>query len=143
MHLVRVSRRVVTALVPLALSVAAGMLAWRAHAGTDAVPVPHRISLAPDTTGYRRVIGPPDSYALRSGLVTLKPGASVGRHDTESYEEMLIVLSGHGRMTLDDRTTIELGPDVAAYCPPHTSHDVTCGGDVPLRYVYVVAKTSR
>lgn len=43
------------------------------------------IEVCPSPDGYQRLLaGPPESLALRSGLVTLAPGASVGKHNTEA-----------------------------------------------------------
>ena len=51
------------------------------------------ISLAPGEGPRRRLLaGPPETGALKSGLVTLEPGAAVGEHDTGSNEEVLKAL---------------------------------------------------
>jgi mannose-6-phosphate isomerase-like protein (cupin superfamily) len=76
---------------------------------------------------------------MRSGLVVLNPGESVGRHSTEGYEEVLVVLAGAGEMRFTSHDSLPLEAPCAAYCPPRTEHDVTNTGTAPLRYVYVVA----
>lgn len=101
---------------------------------------PKIISLELEGKDYLRVLGPPESVSLRSGLVLLQPQKSVGRHSTESYEEMIIVLEGKGQMVMADGNRIPFQAGQALYCPPETEHDVFNTGSEPLRYIYVVAK---
>jgi mannose-6-phosphate isomerase-like protein (cupin superfamily) len=78
---------------------------------------------------------------MRAGLVVLAPGRSVGRHSTHKNEEIVIVLEGRGEMRFfSGHPPVPLEPGLAAYGPPNTEHDVMNSGDVPLRYVFVVAK---
>ena len=86
------------------------------------------------------LVGPPETVTMKSGYVVLDPGKSVGKHSTESHEEILIVLEGQGEMLFHDGSKLELKGNTALYCPPHTEHDVKNAGTRPLRYVYVVAK---
>lgn len=90
---------------------------------------------------YLPVLGPPESVSMRSGLVVLAPGKSVGKHSTEHNEELLIVLEGNGQMSFKDGSTMPVSANNALYCPPETEHNVTNTGTGPLRYVYVVAST--
>ena len=96
-----------------------------------------------DSSGkdYFPVLGPPDSVSMRSGLVVLAPGKSVGKHSTEHNEELLIVFEGNGQMSFQDGSTIPVQANHALYCPTETEHNVTNTGTGPLRYLYVVAKT--
>lgn len=104
-------------------------------------PKPKRVELDLSATEYCRLLGgPPESVTMRSGYVILLPEKSVGRHSTESYEEMVIVLEGEGEMLLGDGSVLQLKPHIVAYCPPGTEHDVRSTGNRPLRYVYVVSK---
>ncbi|MBI4725845.1 cupin domain-containing protein [candidate division TA06 bacterium] len=90
---------------------------------------------------YKRLLGgPPQNHCLHSGLVILAPGASVGKHNTGDYEELVIVLEGRGEM-LGAEGSIPIHREQAVYCPPHTEHDVQNTGDVPLKYIYIVTKT--
>ena len=84
--------------------------------------------------------GPPETVTMRSGYVILRPCESVGRHSTGGNEELLVVLAGTGEMRFLAHESLNLVAPCAAYCPPHTEHDVTNTGIEPLRYVYVVAK---
>lgn len=98
------------------------------------------ISLDGEAQYKRLLAGPPQNQCLRSGLVILLPGSSVGKHNTEDYEEMVIVLEGQGEM-LGAEGRIVINPMQAVYCPPNTEHDVINTGNTPLRYVYIVTKT--
>ena len=62
---------------------------------------------------------------MKSGLVVLAPGRSVGKHGTQDHEEMVVVLSGHGQMVLANGNKIDIGPEVAAYSLPGTEQKMT------------------
>ncbi len=83
--------------------------------------------------------GPPETVTMKSGLVTLQPGQSVGQHSTAAHEEMLVILEGNGEMKVKDGATLRLDRDHVLYCPPQTTHDVTNTGAGVLRYIYIVA----
>jgi mannose-6-phosphate isomerase-like protein (cupin superfamily) len=86
--------------------------------------------------------GPPESITMRSGLVVLQPGESVGKHNTGVYEEIVVALEGEGEMLFGDGGTMRLSTNIVAYCPPHTEHDVrNCSGTV-MRYIYIVARSA-
>ena len=123
-------------------SLAPAMMAIRVSAEAPAGrPAPKVIRLEAGDTGYQRILGgPPETVAMRSGLVVLGPGKAVGKHDTESYEEIVVVLEGQGQMRITGGENLVIRAGHAAYCPPHTEHDVVNTGAGPLRYVYVVAK---
>jgi quercetin dioxygenase-like cupin family protein len=76
---------------------------------------------------------------MRSGMVTLKAGEECGRHSTEDYEELLIILEGQGEADLEGHGAFPLAAGRVAYIPPGTFHNVHHRGDGVLRYVYVVA----
>lgn len=59
---------------------------------------------------------------MKSGLVTLPSGQSVGKHSAEAHEEMLVILEGKGEVKFEDGAKL---PDHILYCPPQTTHDVT------------------
>ena len=85
--------------------------------------------------------GPPETVTMKSGLVVLAPGKSVGKHSTGQHEELLVILEGQGEMTFKDGSTLQVKANHALYCPPETEHNVTNTGRRSLRYVYVVAST--
>ncbi len=76
---------------------------------------------------------------MRAGMVTLGPAEECGRHSTEDYEELLIILEGKGEAELEGYGALALEAGRAVYIPPGTFHNVRQRGDGELRYVYVVA----
>ena len=89
---------------------------------------------------YFRILDENRAEKMRSGLVTLKPGEEVGAHDTEDYEELIVVLEGSGEVEADSAERKKLGRGQAAYNPPHTRHNVLNTGAEPMRYIYIVSK---
>ena len=57
---------------------------------------------------------------MKSGLVVLAPGKSVGKHSTGQNEELLIVLQGQGEMCFKDGSKLPVKANSALYCPPET-----------------------
>jgi len=78
-----------------------------------------------------------------SGLVSLKPGRSVGAHSTKGYEEIVIVLEGSGKVEIKGQKPFMVKPGIAVYNPPQTEHNVVNTGKKVLRYIYVVAKVKK
>jgi len=76
---------------------------------------------------------------MRAGMVTLGPGEDCGRHSTEDYEELLIILEGRGAAELEGHGALAPEAGQVVYIPPRTSHNVRNRGEGVLRYVYVVA----
>jgi len=102
------------------------------------------IPIDPDATEYVRLLGgPPETVTMHSGLVVLEPGASVGVHNTENYEEVVVVLDGVGKMKITGGPELNLKASTMAYCPPRTEHNVTNTGSNTLRYIYIVANAER
>ena len=107
-----------------------------------AKPEPKVIKLDTEGKEYVRLLGgPPESVTMRSGAVTLQPGKTVGKHNTESYEELIIVLEGEGLIILSGGKQLDIKVGTLLYCPPDTEHDVKNTGSTTLTYIYVVAKT--
>jgi len=110
------------------------------EAGTK--PEPKVIAITMEGKEYVRLLGgPPESILMRAGAVALQPGKTVGKHNTESYEELVVVLEGQGEMLLKDGKPLGMRVGAVLYCPPDTEHDVKNTGSSVLRYIYVVAKT--
>jgi mannose-6-phosphate isomerase-like protein (cupin superfamily) len=76
---------------------------------------------------------------MRAGMVTLGAGEECGRHSTEHYEELLIILEGKGEAELEGHGAFPVAAGQVVYIPPRTRHNVRQRGSGPLRYVYVVA----
>jgi len=107
-------------------------------------PLPKIIKLDSKGKDYLRVLeGPPETSTMRSGLVTLAPKKSVGKHSTENYEELVIILDGQAEMRITGGEILRLAKGFAAYCPPRTEHDVLNIGNETLRYIYVVAEAKK
>jgi mannose-6-phosphate isomerase-like protein (cupin superfamily) len=101
---------------------------------------PKVIDIGTGESGYVRLLGgPPETINMRSGAVTLQPATCVGKHSTESREEILVILEGSGMFILAGGEQLEIRGNSALYCPPHTEHDVKNTGTTPLRYIYVTA----
>ena len=104
------------------------------------VSEPKLIPLDLGTKEYMLILGgPPETVTMHAGLVVLEPGKSVGKHNTENYEEVLVILEGAGEMMITGGPKLELKGGSIAYCPPRTEHDVICTGSAKLKYVYIVA----
>ena len=84
--------------------------------------------------------GPPETVSMRSGLVTLPPGRSIGQHSTENDEEMLVPLEGQGELHIAGRPPIPIKQGVVTYTPPNTTHDVVNTSTSILKYIFIVAK---
>ncbi len=94
----------------------------------------------PSENCYRRLFDPrTETMGIKAGSVVLMPAESVGRHSTESSEEILIVLDGEGRFHRAGGAAIPMEKGSLVYCPPNTEHDVENTGSIPLRYIFVVA----
>ena len=105
------------------------------------VPEPKVINVDQGEKAYCRLLGgPPESVTMRSGQVVLQPGESVGKHSTECYEELVIILEGEGLFLLNEGKQLAFNADSVLYCPPNTQHNIKNTGSTPLRYIYVVAK---
>ena len=99
------------------------------------------IPLEPGDQAYFLLLkGPPETRSMRSGLVTLAPGKSIGVHNTKENEEILVPLAGSGELRIAGEHPVSLRPGLITYAPPHTEHDVVNTGSTPLRYIFIVAK---
>jgi len=128
----------------VALALAVLLTTPFAALGADRTVAPRAKVIQLDSSGKDFIpvlSGPPESVNMRSGLVVLAPGKSVGKHSTEQNEELLVVLEGQGEMTFGDGSKLPVRANSALYCPPQTEHNVTNTGTGQLRYVYVVAGT--
>ena len=103
---------------------------------------PKAIKLDTDGKDYLNILGgPPESIKMRAGLVVLQPNKTVGKHSTEKYEELIVVLEGKGEMIINNSEKMEMESGYAYYCPPNTEHDIANTDSTQLRYIYVVSKT--
>jgi mannose-6-phosphate isomerase-like protein (cupin superfamily) len=90
--------------------------------------------------GYCRLLeGAPQTSGMRSGLVRLKPGESIGEHSTGKNEESLVVLCGQGEVRVEGHAAIPFTAPALVYVPTASRHNVVNTGTEPLEYVFVVA----
>ena len=92
-----------------------------------------------DQTDYFEILNKSNAARMISGFVTLKPGEEVGIHNTEDYEELIVVLEGSGVVVTegDGERAVRIGQ--VAYNPPHSEHNVKNTGKSLLRYIYIVS----
>jgi mannose-6-phosphate isomerase-like protein (cupin superfamily) len=90
---------------------------------------------------FQRLLeGVPVTAGIKSGLVILNPGESVGEHKTESREEVIIVLEGKADVYIQGKPEFAAEAQSLIYVPPETNHDIKNAGNKKLRYVYIVSK---
>lgn len=68
-------------------------------------------------------IAPPLSARLEMGVERVEVGAEIPTHDHEEAEEVIYIISGKARATVNDEER-EVGPGDVLYIPPHTSHRI-------------------
>jgi len=83
--------------------------------------------------------GVPHTAGMRSGFVRLLAGTTVGWHTTGKNEESLVVLQGQGKALLEGQASMPFTAPSVVYIPPATRHNIKNTGQLPLKYVYVVA----
>ena len=136
------TRRNLNRLAGLATAAAAvGVSAPPAAAEPPVRPEVKVVALDPGESQYVMLLaGPPETASIKSGLVTLAPGASIGVHNTKGNEEMLVPLEGEGELRIAGRAPIAIRPGLITYAPAHTEHDVVNTGTARLRYIFIVAR---
>lgn len=100
---------------------------------------PHSFQLQCAGRDCPLLTGAPQTTGMRSGLVRLQPGESVGAHSTSDHEEALVILQGKGKAEIEGSAAVPLAARMLIYIPPRARHNVTNTGPEPLEYVYVVA----
>jgi len=104
-------------------------------------PSPQPLTLSLEcASGYcPLLLGAPQTAGMRSGLVRLKPGETVGWHSTTEHEEALVILRGRGEARIEGQRARPFTAPALLYVPPVTRHNIANTGDGLLEYVYVVA----
>ena len=72
-------------------------------------------------------------------LLTLAPGASIGRHTHTGEFEVYYGVSGRGKVLYEDAEETLL-PGDCHYCPNGHNHSLINDGNVPLEVFAIVAK---
>jgi mannose-6-phosphate isomerase-like protein (cupin superfamily) len=104
-------------------------------------PKPQPLTLPLECAGGYCVLlkGVPQTSGMRSGLVRLKPGESVGEHTTGKNEESLVILHGQGEAHIEGHPAVAFTAPALVYIPSESRHNVVNTGTKLLEYVYVVA----
>ena len=93
--------------------------------------------------GYCALLqGLPQTAGMRSGLVRLQPGETIGWHTTGDHEESLIILEGQGKALIEGQQGQPFVAPALVCTPLLTRHNVENTGKETLVYVYVVAPAS-
>ena len=131
----------------IAFLVSAGSVALLGCAGLalfSQTPKPQPLMLPLQCpAGYCTLLqGAPQTSGMRSGLVRLKSGESVGEHTTGKNEESLVILRGQGEARIEGHPSISFTAPALVYIPAASRHNVVNVGAELLEYVYVVAPAS-
>lgn len=82
---------------------------------------------------------PPVSTNIHSGYVILHKGEDIGEHVTDSREEVIYIIEGEAKVTIDGNEELaEAGSMI--YIPPQTRHNLKNENDEELKYIYVVSR---
>lgn len=80
-----------------------------------------------------------EDEAARIMILTLEPGASIGRHVHDANFEVFYGLSGTGKVLFED-TEEPMYPGCCHYCPQGRSHSLVNDSAGPLSVFALVAK---
>jgi mannose-6-phosphate isomerase-like protein (cupin superfamily) len=117
------------------------VLADHSHRENAPAPQVKVVNLDPgDSSNFLLLKGDPETKSLRSGLVTLAPGKSIGVSNSGKNEEMLMPLEGQGELRFSDHPPVVIKPGLITYAPAHSEHDVINTGSTRLRYIFITAK---
>ena len=88
---------------------------------------------------FKRLFGNSNKQkGLAAGLMVIKKGDSVGIHNTENREEILVVLQGKAQVSVAGKRFI-LKNGMMLYIPPNSLHNVRNTETRLLKYLYVTA----
>ena len=77
--------------------------------------------------------------AARIMILTLEPGASIGRHTHDVNFEVFYGIKGKGKVLYEDAEDA-MFPGCVHYCPQGGTHSLVNDGDEPLSVFALVAK---
>jgi mannose-6-phosphate isomerase-like protein (cupin superfamily) len=123
----------------IALLIATGCATNRQTAQTNTSRAPFVRALEDPADYHLLLTGVPQTCGMRSGRVRLAPGRSIGLHNTQGNEEILVFLAGRGVAQIGADARLQVGVGHVAYIPPQTAHDIVNTGTEPLVYVFCVA----
>ena len=80
--------------------------------------------------------GPTDQLkAMTAGSLELKPGMTPHAPHQHPEEEIMLITSGEGEISLDGKIT-RVGPGSMMYCAAGRMHGVVNTGKTPMRFFY-------
>ncbi|MBL7745394.1 MAG: cupin domain-containing protein [Chitinophagaceae bacterium] len=104
--------------------------------------MPKTIMYNPDTTAYQELFNEEkDSVVFNSGFVTLLPDQAGDIHSTKSNEEMIVTLSGTGKIKISNGNNLDIQYGNVAHIPANTEHQVLNTGTIDLKYIYITTKS--
>lgn len=112
------------------------------HATATAVRKPKVMTVSGEPPKYVPLLRDGDAVEMKSGLVTLAPGESVGEHSTGQHEEQLVIMDGTGSVEAEGLPKQAVTRGNFVYIPPQTKHNVFAANDHSLQYVYIVSKVA-
>jgi len=81
---------------------------------------------------------PPDRISLH--ITEIAPNTRAHPPHTHTGVETFYILSGSGTLEAADGTQIQVGPNQAVTVDPTRLHGLVNSGDVPLKYIVLIAK---
>ncbi|HRY31494.1 MAG TPA: cupin domain-containing protein [Bacteroidales bacterium] len=105
---------------------------------------PALISFHPDSLQYQALLdGHKEGTVFYSGVVSLLPDSAGEKHSTEDYEEMIIPLTGNGKLQITGHQELDLHYGNIAYIPREKEHRVVNTGKTTLKYIYVATLSDK
>lgn len=89
---------------------------------------------------FRREQAAQDQAIKEIGLMTLKPGDSIGLHKHENNEDTYIILSGQGLFTDGEGNEYIVGPNSVTIATPGESHALENTGSEDLVFIDLIAQ---
>ena len=89
---------------------------------------------------FRREQATNDQAIKEIGLMTLKPGASIGLHGHEANEDTYIILSGEGTFTDGNEDEYIVGPQSVTIAVAGESHGLKNTGNTDLVFIDLIAQ---
>lgn len=114
---------------------------------SESAAKPVRASLKPfvqalpdDSSKFTQLLKEGQSLKMQSGYVVLQPEEEVGSHNSDRYEELIIILEGEGVFEAEPIGRQSVSKGLIAYNPPGTQHNIINTGKSQLRYIFIVSE---
>jgi len=83
------------------------------------------------------LIKPPISKKIKAGYVILKKGEEIGEHVTKNREEIIIILDGVAKITVESENK-EIRKNHLIFIPANKKHNLINIYSKVLKYIYIV-----